>query len=296
MSEEKNKSLNPLSFTMVSNSVIRTKQPLTDAEYRFYTTLESFAFQKKSAYPGRKKIAEIMQCSVSKVDRIKNNMIAKGAITKTRRGLGKTNLYFLNEGFFYKADASSTDSIETPSTERKQDEFNKTRSYNYQQKIKPYNEKQIQSGGETNLSIQTPTDVIFLNHLNRYKPEVLKIIQTTSDPISENYTEAVAGMIYYIRKFSYTFSINHPLYRKKQLIDCALGFLMLITNIEQAHMPVDITVRETIDRWFSTTSHLDENNLRMSVFCGSDSIVMDNCFEAICCDADVMERIMDAII
>jgi len=281
-------------FTKVPNSVIHSGKELTDEEFRLYCSLLSYEFQKSYVYPGRETLAKLMGASRAKVDRVKKNLEQKGAFRKKRRGQGKTNLYYINENFLTEADNSQVSPLGDSSVSGKQDLDINTQNYNY---LKTSNStKETNLGENPRRGTKTPTDVVFRNHLKRYRPLIEEALVNTSEPISNDIDAAYEGIIYYIRKYGHSFSENHPLYKKRQLINCVYGVLYGMWEIEQRSLPTGVALKEVIDRWFATTSYQDKNKLRLSVFASPDSSVFYRCFEGVLSDGESYRRITSAII
>lgn len=270
-------------FTQISNKVTKSGTAITNTEYRLYCTLKSYDFQKGFAYPGRNKLASDMGMSVSTVDRAKKGLQEKGLIRKKRRGLGKTNVYFLSE-----ADDANMSGQEQSQMIGKEEKVKNTFN-NYLKTSLPYKETTL--GGDSQPSSKSRAtgknpEVVFLSHLNRIKAELDAELSKVSDDslreaeVSRNTTACVDGIIYYLRSYKVSYGKDHPFYKPPQLKDCMKGFLYGIWEIEERFFPVKETVEKAIDHWFSTSPD-DDNLQKLSVFVGKGSSVFFRSIEAV---------------
>ena len=65
-----------------------------------YAALKWHCFGKDSCYPGIETIQKETTMSIFKCKRAFKELYNKGAIQKKRRGLGQTNIYYLNDRIF----------------------------------------------------------------------------------------------------------------------------------------------------------------------------------------------------
>jgi len=90
-----------INFTIVENELLESPN-LSTYEKLTYITLCKFANQENNCFPSRKKLSELVSCSVRTIDRTINSLIQKKLITKTKRMNNKgeytSNLYTI-QGF-----------------------------------------------------------------------------------------------------------------------------------------------------------------------------------------------------
>ena len=83
-------------FTQIENCVLR--HPLIpQAAKLVYGVLVSYSFSNKGAFPGQDRIAYELQMSVRTVKRALQKLREHGLIKWERRGLNKTNVYYILE-------------------------------------------------------------------------------------------------------------------------------------------------------------------------------------------------------
>lgn len=302
-------------FTQITNAAVRSGRKITDAEFRLYSVLLSFAFNKEFVFPSRETLSIHMGASLAKVDRVKKSLEKKGAFRKQRRGQGITNLYFLNREFLYQAEDSNMSPLGYSPMSGKEDEVDNTfnnylptsktfRDTNLGEKPnlssgtqpkennQPYKEKAV--GITTELgSVSQPKQkdprIIFLNLLNRVKREFDDYLSKLSperlqdEEWSLNTASCVKGIQYYLRKYKSVFGEEHVPIKLAQLKRCFINFNCSVSELEEVSLPpskIDEVLQRAIDRWFTTTS-LEPNNLNLNHFAGINnagelSLILDN--------------------
>lgn len=270
-------------FTQVPNSFILAGRKLTDGEFRFYCVIKYHSFQKSFCYPGRETISKEMGASIAKVDRIKRAAIYKGLIGKSRRGQGKTNIYRHHNIFFSEADKSSVTSLANPSVTRKEDVVNNTKLNNYlesQTSKTPYKEKTTNSEPLT----KTPTDIVTRVRLNKMEKSLIEGRELNQHGLLEtDLVLAKEAIYYYLRRYREICGVEHPNYRRTQLIDCFRNMIFEIKSLRDGSWTIEEiphAVEMVIERWFATTSN-EPNNLLLSHFVGGENNqIFTNCFNA----------------
>jgi len=81
-------------FTQIPNFVFRDKR-LSFGARLTYGILLSYAWQEGSCFPGQDKIAADLGSTRETVNRFLKELRAAGYISWKRRGLGKTNVYYV---------------------------------------------------------------------------------------------------------------------------------------------------------------------------------------------------------
>jgi len=82
-------------FTQVPNAILKSNQVTAGAKLT-YAMLLSYAMNKDQCFPGQERLSEDMGVSRQTVNGYIKELEKKGFIKKTRRGLGKSNLYEIN--------------------------------------------------------------------------------------------------------------------------------------------------------------------------------------------------------
>ena len=81
-------------FTQIPNYVLRDKR-LSFGARLTYTMLLSYAWQEGSCFPGQERIAHDLGISRQSVSKFLQELRRNGLIDWERRGLGKTNVYYI---------------------------------------------------------------------------------------------------------------------------------------------------------------------------------------------------------
>jgi len=81
-------------FTQIPNYVLRDKR-LSFGARLTYTMLLSYAWQEGSCFPGQERIAQDLGISRQSVSKFLQELRKGGLIDWKRRGLGKTNVYYI---------------------------------------------------------------------------------------------------------------------------------------------------------------------------------------------------------
>ena len=81
-------------FTQIPNYVLRDKR-LSFGARLTYTMLLSYAWQEGSCFPGQERIAHDLGISRQSVSKFLQELRSNGLIDWERRGLGKTNVYYI---------------------------------------------------------------------------------------------------------------------------------------------------------------------------------------------------------
>ena len=81
-------------FTQIPNYVLRDKR-LSFGARLTYTMLLSYAWQEGSCFPGQERIAQHLGISRQSVSKFLQELRSNGLIDWERRGLGKTNVYYI---------------------------------------------------------------------------------------------------------------------------------------------------------------------------------------------------------
>ncbi len=81
-------------FTQIPNSILR-RPDISPGAKLTYMVLLSYAWQEGSCFPGQERMAEDAGVTDRSIRTYLKELEAKGLLFIKRRGLGKTNLYFL---------------------------------------------------------------------------------------------------------------------------------------------------------------------------------------------------------
>jgi DNA-binding MarR family transcriptional regulator len=81
-------------FTQLPNYVLRNNKLSTGARLT-YAVLLSYAWQKDSCFPGQERIAEDLGVKRNAISNYLKELKDEGFISWERRGLNKTNIYFI---------------------------------------------------------------------------------------------------------------------------------------------------------------------------------------------------------
>ena len=81
-------------FTQIPNGVLRDRR-LSFGARLTYTMLLSYAWQEGSCFPGQQRIAHDLGVSRQMVSLFLRELRGAGYVDWKRRGLGKTNVYYL---------------------------------------------------------------------------------------------------------------------------------------------------------------------------------------------------------
>jgi hypothetical protein len=81
-------------FTQVPNVILKNIKLSSGAKVT-YAMFLSYAWQKDSAFPGQKRVAEDLGMSERHIRRFIGELKVHGLLSVERRGLGKTNVYHL---------------------------------------------------------------------------------------------------------------------------------------------------------------------------------------------------------
>jgi hypothetical protein len=96
-------------FAIVPEFVIYA--PISSNAVRLYAILNRFANSQGRAWPSRKTLAELMQCSTATIDRAKEELVELGALTiearTTPSGDPSSNLYILHTSLVDNSGTSS---------------------------------------------------------------------------------------------------------------------------------------------------------------------------------------------
>jgi len=103
-------------FTQIPNYVLDDAE-LTYGSKHVYALLLSYAWQEGSCFPGQTGIAKKMGCSVRMIQRFLDELTDRGLIRVKRQGLGKTNLYYIEDfGSVYPEEPDESTPDATKST------------------------------------------------------------------------------------------------------------------------------------------------------------------------------------
>jgi hypothetical protein len=83
-------------FVLLPRSILHAPGLSRDAKL-LYAVLLSYAWQEGSCFPGYERLKADLQCGINQVTKYMVELEQAGLITRRRRGLGKTNLYTIND-------------------------------------------------------------------------------------------------------------------------------------------------------------------------------------------------------
>ncbi len=83
-------------FVLLPRTILHAPSLSRDAKL-LYAVLLSYAWQEGSCFPGYERLQEDLQCSVNSVTKYMQELEQAKLISRRRRGLGKTNIYTIND-------------------------------------------------------------------------------------------------------------------------------------------------------------------------------------------------------
>src|SRR5688572_23065540 len=83
-------------YTKVPNTILKRRDISPGAKLT-YVMLLSYAHKQDRCFPGQKRLADDIGAGVRSVIRYMQELVKEGLLRVKRRGLGKTNVYYLAE-------------------------------------------------------------------------------------------------------------------------------------------------------------------------------------------------------